>query len=162
MSGTGVSSAWDPSSLIQADLVLPAQLEGGSVANRTGEFELLWAVFADGVQTYCREILRGSTTSLTYREVERWIFRPSSDAITSFSSLCELFGIEARKMRRALLRCRDQPSDGVLDLSSVNAAGWHVPRGRSRGRAIATIDFPPPREHTFRPVSRGARLPARA
>lgn len=116
------SGDWDPSSLLQVDLILPEQLESGTVANRSGEFELLWAVFTDGVQAYCREILRGSTTSLTYREVERWIFRPSSDAVTSFSSLCELFDIDARRMRRALLRFRENPSEGILNLLSVHAA----------------------------------------
>lgn len=122
MPGTGTSPGWDPNSLIQADFILPSQLEGDSVANRAGEFGLLWAVFTDGVQTYCREILRGSTTSLTYREVERWIFRPNSDAITSFSSLCELFGTDVRRMRRALICFREQPSEGILNLLSVNAA----------------------------------------
>ena len=121
-SGGGFGSPWDPNSLIEADIILPEQLQGGSVADRSGEFDLLWAVFTDGVQTYCREVLSGSTTSLTYREVERWIFRPSSDAITSFSSLCELFGIDPRRMRRALLRFRDQPSEGVLNLLTVNGA----------------------------------------
>ena len=122
MPGFGSGGSWDPNSLLEADFILPAQLEGGSVAGRTGEFGLLWAVFTDGIQTYCREILRGSTAGLTYREVERWIFRPNSDAITSFSSLCELFGIDARRMRRALIRFREHPSEGILNLLTVNAA----------------------------------------
>ncbi|HSD09675.1 MAG TPA: hypothetical protein VLF14_01730 [Candidatus Binatia bacterium] len=112
----------DPNSLLQVDFILPEQLENDAVANRTGEFGLLWAVFTDGIQTYCREILRGSTTSLAYREVERWIFRPNSDAVTSFSSLCELFGIDARRMRRALIRFRENPSEGILNLLSVHVA----------------------------------------
>ena len=112
----------DPSSLLQVDFILPEQLANDTAANRTGEFGLLWAVFTDGIQTYCREILRGSTTSLTYREVERWIFRPNSDAITSFSSLCELFGIDARRMRRALIRFREHPSEGIFNLLSGHAA----------------------------------------
>lgn len=116
------SDHWDPKSLIEAEVILPEQLHNGSVANRAGEFGLLWAVFTDGTQTYCREILHGSTTSFTYREVERWIFRPNSDAITSFSSLCELFGIDPRRMRRALLRFREHPSEGILSLLTVSAA----------------------------------------
>jgi hypothetical protein len=122
MSGFDSSTSWDPNGLLEADFILPAQLEGGSVAARTGEFGLLWAVFTDGIQTYCREILRGATAGLTYREVERWIFRPNSDAITSFSSLCELFGIDVRRMRRALIRFREHPSEGILNLLTVNAA----------------------------------------
>ena len=122
MPGATSSSTWDPNSLPEADFILPEQLVNGSVADRNGEFGLLWAVFTDGIQSYCREILRGSTTSLMYREVERWIFRPNSDAITSFSSLCELFSIDARRMRRALIRFREHPSEGILNLLSVNAA----------------------------------------
>ena len=108
--------------MIEADFILPCQLEGGSVAGRTGEFGLLWAVFTDGIQSYCREVLRGSTDSLTYREVHRWIFRPNSDAITSFSNLCELFSIDPRKMRRALLRFHEHPNEGILNLLAVDAA----------------------------------------
>lgn len=114
--------AWDPSSLLESDIILPEQLEDGSVAGRTGEFGLLWAVYTDGIQTYCREVLYGNITSLSYREVERWIFRPNSDAITSFSTLCELFGIDPRRMRRALIRFREQPSEGILNLLTINAA----------------------------------------
>lgn len=119
---SSASTVWDPSSLIEAEFILPSQLEGGSVANRTGEMSLLWAVFTDGVHTYCREVLRGSTNSLAYREVERWIFRPNSDAITSFSSLCELFGIDVRRMRRALVRFRECPTTRILSLLNVDAA----------------------------------------
>ena len=121
-SGVTYGNAWDPNSLLEADIILPEQLKDGSVSGRTGEFGLLWAVYTDGIQTYCREVLHGTTTSLTYREVERWIFRPNSDAITSFSTLCELFGIDPRRMRRALIRFREQPSEGILNLLIVNAA----------------------------------------
>ena len=108
--------------MLESDVILPEQLQNGSVAGRTGEFGLLWAVYTDGIQTYCREVLYGNITSLAYREVERWIFRPNSDAITSFSTLCELFGIDARRMRRALIRFREQPSEGILNLLTINAA----------------------------------------
>jgi hypothetical protein len=118
----GHGCAWDPNSLLESDVILPAQLEDSGVAGRTGEFGLLWAVYTDGIQTFCREVLRGTTTSLSYREVERWIFRPNSDAITSFSTLCELFGIDPRRMRRALIRFREHPSEGILNLLTVNAA----------------------------------------
>ena len=122
MSGVSSGSGRDLNSLLEADFILPEQVESSTVANWTGEFGLLWAVFTDGIQAYCREILHGSTTSLTYREVERWIFRPNSDAVTSFSSLCELFGIDARRMRRALIRFREHPSEGILNLLSVHPA----------------------------------------
>jgi hypothetical protein len=122
MSSVSSGRGWNPNWLLEVDFILPEQLEVGGVANRTGEFSLLWAVFTDGIQAYCAEILRGSTTSLTFREVERWIFRPNSDAITSFSSLCELFEMDARRMRRALIRFREHPSEGILNLLSGHAA----------------------------------------
>jgi len=114
-------SVWDPNELLEPDFVLPEQFHDPSRA-RTGEFGLLWAVFADGVQTYCREVMRGATNGLAYREVERWIFRPDSDALTSFSNLCELFGIDPRRLRRGLLRFRENPDRKVLDILNVHAA----------------------------------------
>jgi hypothetical protein len=122
VNATGSKYGSDPNSLIEPDFILPSQLQGSTVAARTGECELLWAVFTDGIQSYCRGVLCGSTESLAYREVHRWIFRPNSDAITSFSNLCELFGIDPRKMRRALLRFQEHPNVDLLSLLSVDAA----------------------------------------
>lgn len=116
------ASPWDPLSLTDAEFILSSQLERSGVANRTGEFCLLWAVFTDGIHTYCREVVRGPTGSLAYREVERWIFRPSSDAITSFSSLCELFGLDPRRLRRALVRFREHPSLELIEILTQRAA----------------------------------------
>ena len=91
---------WDPASLVQGDFILPEQLRGNG--NRSGEFDLLMAVFEDGIRTYCEEIARGSTTSPKYLEVEEWIMCSDSDAITSFANLCELFGIDAQRTRGIL------------------------------------------------------------
>ena len=112
----------DANCLFEPDLVLPEQLARGGAPQRTGEFELLWTVFTDGIETYCREILRGSTSDRVYRDVECWIFRSNPDAITSFANLCELFGIDARRMRRALIRFRENPNEGILNLVAVKAA----------------------------------------
>lgn len=116
------SETWDPNTMIEPEILLPEQLDKLSAEDRTGEFSLLWAVFADGIQTYCREILRGSTRSLAYREVERWIFRPNSDAVTSFSSLAELFGVDPRRLRRALMHFREHPNTKLMELFSQKAA----------------------------------------
>lgn len=117
----GVCS-WDPSSLIEPDLILPEQLKDMSTANRSGEFGLLWAVFLDGIQTYCNEVLRGATSGLALREVERWIFRPESDALTSYSNLCDLFGIDPKRLRRGLVSFRENPDRKVLEILKINAA----------------------------------------
>ena len=79
---------WDPTALLEPDLVVPGQLDEGSEPRKQGEIGLLWAVFLDGLSTYCREVSRHDETSLAYREVHPWIFRGDSDALPSFSSLC--------------------------------------------------------------------------
>lgn len=117
----GVVGFWDVANVVEPDFILPEQFQSRD-KTRTGEFGLLWAVFTDGIQTYCREVLRGATNGLVFREVERWIFRPDSDAITSFSNLCELFDIDPRRLRRGLLRFRENPSSGVLEVLKANAA----------------------------------------
>ena len=103
------SHDWDPTALLEPDLVVPGQLECNAEPLKQGEIGLLWAVFLDGLTTYCREVSRHDTTSLAYREVHHWIFRGDSDALTSFSSLCEMFGIDARRLRRRLAKLREQP-----------------------------------------------------
>ncbi len=75
-----------------------------------GELGLLWAIFDDGIQTYGQEVVQGTTSTLEYREVERWVFRSGDDAVTSFGSLCDLFGIDLKRMRGLLLQLRDQPN----------------------------------------------------
>ena len=113
---------YDPNNLLEPDFILPEQFNDTSNRVRTGEFGLLWAVFVDGIQTYCREVIRGATNGLAYREVERWIFRPDSDALTSFSNLCDLFGIDPRRLRRGLLRFRENPDRKILDILNLHAA----------------------------------------
>ena len=112
---------WDPASMLEPDLLLPEQMDQNATP-RKGEIGLLWAVLMDGIETYCREVLRGSTTSLAYREVERWIFRPDSDALTSFSNLCTLFNYDPRRMRRGLLRFRENPNVDVAQILERVAA----------------------------------------
>ena len=112
----------DQQSLFAESIVLPVQLQSALSVSQSREFALLWAVFIDGIQTYCYEIYAGTTTSLAFREVERWIFRPSSDAITSFSTLCELFSTDAARLRRALLQFREHPNPAILELLNLRAA----------------------------------------
>ena len=107
---------WDPTSLLEPEIVVPAQLDRESVSRRQGEIGLLWAVFLDGITTYCREVTRGALTSLAYREAHQWIFRPDSDALTSFSTLCTIFQVDPRRLRRRLMRLREEPN---LDISRL-------------------------------------------
>ena len=123
-----MNAAADLHPIFEPALLLPQQLGDSRLATRGGEFGLLWAVFTDGIETYCSEILRGSTNALPYREVHRWIFRPASDAITSFTNLCEIFGIDPRRMRRALIRFREHPSEGILNLMTIEGRLGAEPR----------------------------------
>ena len=126
--GSAMNAAADLYPIFEPALVLPQQLGDGRLATRGGEFGLLWAVFTDGIETYCREILRGNTQNLAYREVDRWIFRPTSDAVTSFANLCEIFGMDPRRMRRALIRFREHPSEGILNLMAMDGRLGAEPR----------------------------------
>ena len=113
---------WDPTALLEPDLVVPGQLDESSEPRKQGEIGLLWAVFLDGLSTYCREVSRHDETSLAYREVHHWIFRGDSDALTSFSSLCEMFGLDARRLRRRLLALRENPNSDLGRLLLQQAA----------------------------------------
>lgn len=121
MPSPAVTETYDPISLLEPEFLLPEQ-NSGEATPRKGEFALLWAVFIDGIRTYCQEVLKDRTTSLAYREVERWIFRPESDVVTSFSSLCQLFEIDSRRLRRRLIQFRDAPDAGLLDELESKAA----------------------------------------
>jgi hypothetical protein len=103
------------------ETVLPDQYLERPDPRRNGEVGLLWAIFADGVRIYCREIVRGATSSQEYREAERWVFR-SGNGLTSFATLCSIFEIDSRRLRRQLLKFRDRPQAGLTELLEQQAA----------------------------------------
>jgi hypothetical protein len=117
MAAVNFDRGWDPASLRVPEIILPVQMGGGG--NRSGELDLLRAVFEDGIRTYCKEIVRGSTTSLDYREVDDWIFHSDSRAITSFATLCDVFGIDAEGTRVALRRLRSHSREEVAVLAGI-------------------------------------------
>src|SRR5216683_1228500 len=119
MAAIDSNRAWDPASLRVPDILLPTQIGGGG--NRSGEMDLLRAVFEDGIRTYCREIVRGATTSVDYREVEDWIFHSDSRAITSFTTLCDVFGIDAEGTRLALRRLLGNSREEVAILAGIRS-----------------------------------------
>jgi hypothetical protein len=90
---------------------------------RHGAEALLWAVFIDGIETYCRAVLIQATQSLDFREAECWIFSRHLDGgVTAFPNLCELFGVDPRRLRRGLLRFRENPQVDVMALLHHDAA----------------------------------------
>ncbi|MEA2623998.1 MAG: hypothetical protein QOD06_43 [Candidatus Binatota bacterium] len=115
------AAAWDTSSLMTPETVLPDQYQEKPDPRRAGEVGLLWAIFVDGVRIYCREIIRGTISSPDYREAERWVFR-SGNGLTSFATLCSVFEIDSRRLRRQLLEFRDRPQVGLTELLEQQVA----------------------------------------
>lgn len=93
--------------LLSAHSVLPEQfwdVRRGHAADG-GERALMWAVLADGIDCYQRNARATSAQQrLEFLEAERWIFRTDWDWPFSFVNLCELFGLEPRGVRQALVR----------------------------------------------------------
>ncbi|MGH7819797.1 MAG: hypothetical protein ACREQ9_08490 [Candidatus Binatia bacterium] len=90
---------------------------------RHGAEALLWRVFIDGIESYCRAILSGATNGLQYRESEVWIFSSHLDGgLTSFTNLCVLFNVDPRRLRRGLLRFRENPRADIVALLQHDAA----------------------------------------
>jgi hypothetical protein len=92
--------------LFGADVLLPEQFfRQGAASQRSGERALMWAVFADGIECYRRNInAKSAPDRVAFLEAESWIFRNDYDWPFSFVNLCEVFGFDPRGVRHALLR----------------------------------------------------------
>ena len=92
--------------LLAADTVLPEQFwesEHGST-NLSGERALMWAVFADGIDSYRRTAHATAVErQVEFNEVERWLLATDWDWPFSFVNLCGLFGFDPAGIREALL-----------------------------------------------------------
>ena len=88
--------------LLSADAVLPEQFWEAKLTSScsTGEIALMWAVFADGIDCFRRNV--GATTGqgrLDFEEAEAWIFATDWDWPFSFVNLCEVFGFNPNSVR---------------------------------------------------------------
>jgi len=92
--------------LLAADAVLPEQFwtsENGTT-HLSGERALMWAVFADGIQTYRRNAHATSAENqVQFLEAEHWLLSCDWGWPFSFVNLCEAFGFDPAGVRRALL-----------------------------------------------------------
>lgn len=100
---------WGAASLVDllgADAVLPEQFFGrGSACQASGERALMWAVFADGLECYRRNMdATQAADRVAFLEAESWIFRNDYEWPFSFVNLCEAFGFDPNGVRAALLR----------------------------------------------------------
>lgn len=161
------ASGWNARSLIEPDLILPEQHFEARSREKTGEVGLLWAVFIDGIRAFCGAILTNARGDLAYREAERWIFRPDSGAPTSFATLCTLFDIDARELRRRLWSFRERPTPEVARIFESEAAGSPAAAAELRAAgaysaktSVAANAVPRvrPRTRTFLTESRSLQL----
>jgi hypothetical protein len=97
--------------LLAADTVLPEQfwnLEQVSM-HLSGEYALMWAVLADGIESYRRNAHACSAAQrLQFRDAEEWISCTDWNWPFSFVNLCEMFGFDPAGVRRALEEYRDR------------------------------------------------------
>jgi len=95
--------------LLAADGILPEEFWAsahGSI-HRSGERALMWAVFADGIDSYRRNAsATGGHRRLEFAETESWFLHTDWDWPFSFVNLCEVFGFDPAGVRRVLRRWR--------------------------------------------------------
>ena len=69
------------------------------------EKALLFAVLAEAVDTYQRYAFSRSSRGRTlFREAEVWFWSEEPDALFSFLSICDVFGLDAEFLRRGLMQ----------------------------------------------------------
>jgi hypothetical protein len=91
--------------LLAADTVLPEQFWKASppCGRLSGEVALMWAVFADGIDCFRRNIGAKSLQGrIDLEEAEAWIFATDWDWPFSFVNLCEVFGFDPSAVRWTL------------------------------------------------------------
>ena len=109
------------------DAVLPVQFFTKTALSDTPEKRLIFAVLMDAIA----ELARGEGPGAV--DAERWIRDETDDAPIRFSDACELLGLEAPGLARALLRWSNQ-SEPVTD-PLTRGRSRVVPTGRLRVRA---------------------------
>lgn len=97
--------------LLGADSVLPEQFWTPQEETRylSGERALMWAVFADGIDTYRRNAHgRSLRQRAEFKEAEHWMLTTDWDWPFSFVNLCETFGFNPQGVRDELQRWKQQ------------------------------------------------------
>jgi hypothetical protein len=95
--------------LLGADSVLPEQFWNlhDDTTQLSGERALMWAVFADGIDTYRRNAHGTSLRQRTeFKEAEHWVLSTDWDWPFSFVNLCETFGFSPEGVRGVLVRLK--------------------------------------------------------
>lgn len=95
--------------LLGANAVLPEQFWNTyeDSTHLSGERALMWAVFADGIDSYRRNAHATSAERrLEFLEAESWMLNTDWEWPFSFVNLCDAFGFNPAGVRRALRRWR--------------------------------------------------------
>ena len=67
------------------------------------EKKLMFAVLVEALQTYQKfAFSRSGRAQALFHEAETWFWKDESDAVFSFSSICEVFGLNPPFLRRGL------------------------------------------------------------
>jgi hypothetical protein len=97
--------------LFGPDLLLPEQFYAPQPGAQmlSGTRGLMWAVLIDGVERFRHTARSHSAQDVEeYLETEQWLKAVDTDSVFSFVNLCELFGLHAEPLRKALLEWRDR------------------------------------------------------
>jgi hypothetical protein len=98
---------------LESDLIFPEQFFPAQEPRWSGERELLWTVFMDGVEIFRKEVLLGNEQSEAYLETVAWIDERDGDRLFSFDSLSEVFGYDPSWLRHALYLWRDRQREAL-------------------------------------------------
>jgi hypothetical protein len=93
---------------LESDRMLPEQFFPQRHPSWSGELALLWAVFIDGVESFRKEILRGTEDSEVFTEILDWIYERESDSVFSFDRLCETFELDSGRAQSSLEMWRER------------------------------------------------------
>ena len=115
--------------LLEPWVLLPSQLrDGACAAERSGEKRLMAAVLADAIRIYLKlHGSHGAGSQILFRETERWLWSPERGWLLAFENVCDVLGIDAERLRRALL---EQATSGGRSAIPFDAGRLRVARRR--------------------------------
>jgi hypothetical protein len=120
----------DPAfSPIEPWTVLPTQtVSGGATAAFSGERRLYGAILADAIQLYLKHAKgQDARSRILFRETEHWIESDDRRSVLSFENVCDVLGLDAGRMRRAL---RLHVASGIVRAMPFDVGRLRVARGR--------------------------------
>lgn len=96
---------------LESDLILPEQYFPEPHPSWSGEMLLLWKVFADGIETFRKEVLAAKEGGEVFAETMEWICEEGDERVFSFESLCGTFSLDPVWVRSRLLAWRERHHD---------------------------------------------------